>query len=664
MNKYRNIALFLVLALLINPVILFLLSKSVLFVAVCVISVLSTFWVVDYKAPRLLPYYFNFIFLIGLFIQAEAIFSFVYQDYNIRDLYNVRTHYYFNKPFLKERFIDKEYIVDYVTNSEGYRIGAEDDPSVATNTADWLFLGDSYTQGAQVANEQLYTSLLYESFPNKIIVNAGISGFGIADEYNFYMNEGAKLKSKKVFLQICNFNDFMKVEERTSNPTDYLMNFSNLYRYLVYPVKFANPAQLPLGRWTEPFYPTEKANEDFNIFYKKTSETKAKDLANFKLFLSRLNDEVTRAGAELIVLQIPTKEQLYYRYLQEVTSEFKLDIKQYDMNFPNKFCKNLCVQNKIKYLDLTEEFSASDTEVFFEYDEHLNVNGHRLMANAVSKLLRADDIRIQHLSTNNAGDRYPNFSSDGNSICFQSVRDGNMELFTADKELSQQRRLTYNQIDEIHPTFLDNDSKIVFTEGSQQEGTTKIGLIDLINGSRTYRNKYYYGAIASVSRDNHINSAQWTRGSDGKMTNPVIITTDLNNGDSRIITSEKYESWRPVQFGDSLVYISKRQGTFKLYLYNLKSRVESQLTFNDYDIWDPNFSPDGSEIVFSGKLAANWDLFSINLRTGIITRLTDTKGDEWDAVYSPDGKYIYFAGVFGLRNGIYRMPRNMTSQDR
>ena len=51
-------------------------------------------------------------------------------------------------------------------------------------------LGDSFTQGAQVDFGDLFTSRLSERFPDKIILNAGISGLGIGHEYNYFVGSG------------------------------------------------------------------------------------------------------------------------------------------------------------------------------------------------------------------------------------------------------------------------------------------------------------------------------------------------------------------------------------------------------------------------------------------------------------------------------------------
>jgi hypothetical protein len=54
------------------------------------------------------------------------------------------------------------------------------------------------------------------------------------------------------------------------------------------------------------------------VFYKIQSEQKQKDLVKFGIFLNKFNDAVIKNGGELVVLQIPTKEQVYYKYFDEV----------------------------------------------------------------------------------------------------------------------------------------------------------------------------------------------------------------------------------------------------------------------------------------------------------------------------------------------------------
>jgi Tol biopolymer transport system component len=667
-HTLKRIILFLVVIILINPVVLYLVSGNIIFsiliplLSVAVILLLNE----SKKTKPLSVLVFNLLLVLSFFLHAEAIFTTNFSDYIIEDLYEVKQKYYFNRPLLNKTFRDKEFIVQYKTNKQGFRIGSEDEPEIEVEKIDWLFLGDSYTQGAQVQYEDLYTSKLFNFFPDKIIANAGISGMGLPEEYNYYINEGKTFKPKKVILQVCNFNDFMNVKERQSGFSDYLMHYSNFARFLLYGFKYANPAELPLGRWTEPFYPNEKANEDYNIFYKSSSEIKKQDILNFEAYLKKLNEVVVKNGAELVVVQIPTKEQVYYKFFEEVITNFKIDASKLDMNLPNKFLDRICKENGIKHLDLLNDFTDSEQQLFYQFDEHLNVQGHEQMAKSISNFLSNDTakhLQPKLLSIFNTGDRYPNFSmNDCNVLSFQSFRDGNMELFLADSLLQSQKRLTWNSIDEIHPWLSSDNIKIVFTEGNQADNKTKVGIMNIDGSERKYitAEKNTFGAIPAFSYgDSKITYAEWKQNDkSGNFSNSYIVTYDLTTNKKDIITSDKFESWRPIFSPDNkrLFYISKEVNEkFDVFVYDLATGEKKNLTNTIYDEWDAAISRDGNYLVYAGKKNGNWDLFLQELSTAKTEQLTTSLGDEWDPTFSPCGNSIYFAGTFGFRNGIFRI---------
>lgn len=667
-EKYKRPFLIIGVILLINPIILYLIIGRLWpSLVVSILSILTTAYITENKHTKVLStLWLNFLFVLSFLLHTEVVFTYKFSDYIIEDLYNVKGNYYFNRSYLDKTFQDKEYLVRYKTNAQGFRIGKEDDPEIKVEKCDWLFIGDSYTQGAQVEYEDLFTSKLFDISPDKVIINAGISGLGIIDEYYYYVSEGKDLKADKVFLQICNFNDFMKVEKRTAGFSDYLMHHSNFARYILYNFKYANPAELPLGRWTEPFYPDEKSNIDYNIFYKKKSEKKEKDLKNFKLYLKKFAKAVKENGAELIIIQIPTKEQVSYKYLNEVLSEFNIDIDEVDMEYPNKLLNTLCEENKIEHIDLLQDFTNATEPLFFDFDEHLNAIGHKQVAISLSKRLGQQNKNPSSiiLSTLNVGDRYPVLSKKSNNLFFQSWRDGNMELFISDTIMLDIRRLTWNNVNELHPWPSPDGTRLVFTEGDQALNNTRIVIMDTSGNNREYIDKETntFGAIPSFNyTGNKVAYATW-HVLDGQYTNPYIVVQDLRSGEKKAITSDKFEHWRPIFSPDdkTIYYIAKENDKqFDIYAYSFESGEALNLTNSDYDEWDPCVSPDGKKIAYAGQKNKNWDLFLIDLETGTHSQLTQSKGNEWDPSFSPCGRYIYFSATYGLRNGVFKkeLPR-------
>ncbi len=664
----HSVILFLATLLAANPVILFLLTRRAWLSG----ALTAAFVVLLQLAARrrshtlLAAYLFNTLAVISIFLHAEVIILFAFPEYVIENLYTIEDGYYFNRGLLNQTFSAKEYSVTYRTNVQGFRIAAGQDQTRTVNDVDWLVIGDSFTQGAQVEFEQLYTTQLAQRFPDKILLNVGISGLGLGHEYNYFAKAGRSLHPRLVILQLCSFNDFMNVEPTSVGLTDRLMTYSAFLRFLLQDIKYKNPAALPLGRWTEPFQPDDRGNADYNIFYRKTSPTKQHDLEAFTRYLGLMKSAVEGSGGRLLVVLIPTKEQVYPRYLEEVQREFSIPANALDMQRPNTFLVATARRINLAVLDLLPAFRAAESNVFLEYDEHLSVAGHATMANAIGAYLEETQgvSAIRRMSKDVEGDRYPMFSQDGSQISYQSFRDRNMELFVADPTFATSRRLTYNDVDECHPMLSRNGSQILFTEGRQDSLQTKVVVMNVDGSGRTVLTpgRYQFGAIATFSRSNReVAYAEWTYDPHSeKYSNARIALLNVLTGRKTFLTADDREAWRPVftPDGRSVVYIATPKGKkgFDLYQYDLEEGRERRLTDTPFDEWDPQVSPDGSRVVYAAKPDGNWDLFLHELSTGRTVRLTKTKGDEWDPSFAPDGSSVIFAGRFGLTDGIFIMP--------
>src|SRR5690606_4953617 len=303
--------------------------------------------------------------------------------------------------------------------------------------------------------------------------------------------------------------------------------------------------------------------------------------------------------------------------------------------------------------------------LFFDFDEHLNVEGHDQIALSIATLLNSsiETSKNEVLSSLNVGDRYPRFSNKNNNLLtFQSWRDGNMELFTADSLLQSQVRLTWNNEDELHPWLSPDGHQLVFTEGDQSSNHTNVAIMDMNGNNRRYitSDENTYGAIPSFDyTGTKIAYAEW-KSSNGVLTQPYIVIYDLLTGNKDKITPADYESWRPIFSPDNtmLYYIAKKDYQFDIYTYRFEDGKNANLTDSGFDEWDPVISSDGKKLVYAGKENDNWDLFMIHLETGSRTRLTKSKGDEWDPCFSNCGQYVYYAATYGLRNGIFRITLN------
>lgn len=394
--------------LLLNPLLILMLSKNwVITLTVIILLIIVAYLISKSKSLRLKVWAFNLCALSSIALHSELLFREFYDKKNIPNLYELHGKYYFNKPYLNQEFHTNEYVSQYQTNCQGYRQDVLSNADDTIKCCDWLFIGDSFTQGAQVNYDELYTSILFSSFPNKIIINGGISGAGLYDELNFFKDKGKQLSPKLVFLQIGVFNDFFNIKENNATYQDYLMEKSDLYRYVAYNI-FSTDS-LPLGRWTEPFFPTKQENTDYNILYKAESEIKRNDKVAFVKCLQNWKQEVEKIGAKLILILIPSKEQVSPLLLKQVTDRYNILDSELDLSAPNRLFASTASTLGLKSIDLTQDFQKSLKFPFFTHDEHLNIVGHKIIAERLTKELSEYQDSTIYISKGNNHERYPMF---------------------------------------------------------------------------------------------------------------------------------------------------------------------------------------------------------------------------------------------------------------
>lgn len=646
-----------------NPVVLFLLTGRVVLAAA--VTGLALALVIglarDRRRTTSAAVALNVLILLSAALHAELILRVGFPSRVIPNLYAIRDGYYVNEPLLAQRFTTQEYAASYRTNVQGFRIADEQNAQERLENADWLVVGDSFTQGAQVDFTEMFSSLLYRRFPDKIVVNAGISGLGLGQEYNYFLREGRRLRPSLVVLVLSSFNDFMNVEAPRAGPSEHLLAATALARLLFTPI---DGEDLPLGRWTEPFQPSWQDNVDYNVFVKETSRRKQEDLDAFEERLAAFARAVRADGGRLVVALLPTREQVEPRALEAVTAAYKISVDALDMRRPNRLAEGLTRRLGAGFLDLLPAFLAAGDGLFFEQDVHLTSRGHAVVAQALGDYLETTEGRSPAtlLSRGGGAERYPSFSQDGRHIVFQAVRGGASDLRIADYELRNRRWLTATGVDEAHPSISRDGSSVLFTSGSAETLRTDVVLMELATARRSVLTPGddTFGAIPTFSRTGRqVVFAEWRLGTSGlAFTPPKIVVLELASGKKTSLSSGERETWRPVfsPTDTAVAFIERFGEQFDLQLYDLTTGAVTRLTDTPYDEWDPQFTPDGRSLVFAGKADNNWDLFRMDLATRRVDRLTKTRGDEWDPAISPDGKRLLYGGRFGSVEVILERP--------
>jgi Tol biopolymer transport system component len=236
-------------------------------------------------------------------------------------------------------------------------------------------------------------------------------------------------------------------------------------------------------------------------------------------------------------------------------------------------------------------------------------------------------------------------------LVFVSKRDGDNEIYSVKLVSSPGvglsatvlEQLTHNQnFSDTFPDWSSDGTKIVFQ--SNRDGTYDIFLMDYLTGATD----------SVISTDGFESSPTWSPDGD-----QIYYHSDFD-GDREIyyynLASSNPHAWQLTDNdaddyspdispdGNKIAFFSNRDGEPRLYVYDQETRLETRMT----NIWgqDPDWSPDGERIVFSSCLEEDvCDIYLISAdgHGPPICLTCNDPGSDQEPAWSPDGKKIAFS---------------------
>jgi len=250
------------------------------------------------------------------------------------------------------------------------------------------------------------------------------------------------------------------------------------------------------------------------------------------------------------------------------------------------------------------------------------------------------------------------FSSNGytGTVVFNSFRDLNGEIYAMNPDGTGQTRLTFNNSDDVFPSWSPDGSKIAFV--SVRNGNPEIYVMNA-NGSN--QTQLTFSTVSTYSSTYPKWSPDGTKIAyeSNRSGNFEIWVVDFMGSQTRLTfnnASTRTPAWSPD--GLKIAYISNVNGYYELYTMNSDGTNKKQITNNKSGCVNPAWSPDGQKILFSSNKDnySFYEIFVIDLKTNVQTKLTNLnynslKYPEW----SPDGSKILFSSLEGTSQNIYIM---------
>lgn len=258
-----------------------------------------------------------------------------------------------------------EYQMEVRINSKGLR-GEEKNYDRGMVKHRILFLGDSFTFGTGVSEEEAFVSLIDKKItPDGEAINGGIPGASTADQFQFLKGEGIEYKPDWVIL--CIFQNDIR-----DNIDDALVglkptqksDLATLFFRVIGKINFLLD-ELFYGRSS--FYATATYLKRTSINSYRITETE------FKLtqrWLDQIKEFLQAQGVSLAIVYIPRREEL-----SKSTQE----------GLAGAFFESHALDNRIPFLNLWTEFRkrSNASTYYYALDTHLTPAGHQAVAGLI-----------------------------------------------------------------------------------------------------------------------------------------------------------------------------------------------------------------------------------------------------------------------------------------
>ena len=336
-----------------------------------------------------------------------------------------------------------EYSAYIQINNKGLR-GQEYPYQKPSDTFRILVLGDSFTAALQVKDQDLFTSLLREQFNQASsdkrveVINAGVVGYGTANELSYFMHEGYKYASDVVILMFFAGNDVLnninpphyKIEDGRLIPIDlvyrsdigvppwaqdgtifrktrnYLYTHSRLYsvtiELLVYALIQQSPQLSTLLQSMGFVEATRPVMNAGNIYSFLQPPQEAWTMT--EALLIELHREIQSQGSQLIVVIIPDETEVDPVKWDKLFAEYPTLFDRTGLNdTPTTRLEQLFTRHAIPHLQLRTTFQAHQSKtqglIYYPYDGHWTPLGHHLAAQVIYDYFVQDDGWLEQLQT-------------------------------------------------------------------------------------------------------------------------------------------------------------------------------------------------------------------------------------------------------------------------
>jgi len=286
-------------------------------------------------------------------------------------------------------------------------------------------------------------------------------------------------------------------------------------------------------------------------------------------------------------------------------------------------------------------------------------------------IANADGTNSRRLTSDAGIESNPYFSPDGKLIAFSAEYEGNTDVYTIPAEGGMPQRLTWHPAGDNVRGFTPDGKAVLFVSSREDFSNryTQLFTVPLSGGFPTklvipnaYQAAYSADGKQMAYTPIPPRFQQWKNYRGGTVSNIWVFNFDNYETIKIPMAENRSNDWNPMWMGNTIYFLSDRNGEFNLFSFNPATKAIKQLTqYTDFPV--NSATAFGNKIIFeqAGKLhifdTGNGTVKTVQI--GIAAELTElrprfvkgTQNMRW-AHISPTGS----RAVFGFRGEIITVP--------
>lgn len=306
----------------------------------------------------------------------------------------------------------------FSTNSKGLR-DREYELKKPEGITRIIVIGDSFTWGFGVSDDEIYTERLEAMLTDTEVINLGVTGYGLRQEITYLEREGLQYDPDIVIAGFC-MNDIYRPHDERAGKGDsiaandeiegpttsqragskniilalkkFLARSSVLYRFLVDRINTNKTLINALVSLRIKDSLVGFEGIDINLMpalkeYPKILETSWEETRSELLELERL----TRAsGIRLVIAVVPSVQSIQQKTFEHAIAYTAFDPEDFDLGKPYRLLEEFSREHDIELVNPFRRFQHAHNEgsrLYLKREMHLNATGHDLLARTIAEQL-------------------------------------------------------------------------------------------------------------------------------------------------------------------------------------------------------------------------------------------------------------------------------------